>query len=142
MHLPRWYVKPKTLGAGGTIDLDEYEAEALPARRQLVTSRHLLPVEQVADQWSARGRTSDVKDLSLTVEIDGRPYAPAFLLDPTLDPVAVEHLALVLSELSAWSKWQFFTSKNGSLGGDTPLDAIRKGNRDGANRAARAFLDR
>ena len=142
MHRPRWYVKPKTLGVGGTIDLDEYEAEALPARRQLVTDRHMLPVEEVSARWSGRGRTSGVADLLLTVEIDGRPYAPAFLLDPTLDPMAVEHIALLLGALSAWSKWQFFTSKNGSLGGDTPLDAIRKGKLDGVNRAAGAFLDR
>lgn len=142
MRIPRWYVKSKPPKSGGTINLDEYEAEALPARRALVTSRQLLPFQEVADQWLRRGRPSRVAVVLLTIEIDTRLLAPAFLLDPKLDPVELEHIALLLGELSAWSKWQFFTSRNSSLAGDTPLDAIRKENFDLVERAAKAFLDR
>jgi hypothetical protein len=142
MRGPRWYVKSKTPGSGGTVDLDEYEAEALPARRQLVTSRQLLPLQEVSDRWLRRGGTSPVADLLLTVEVDKRFFAPAFLIEPTLNPVELERIVVLLGTLSAWSKWQFFTSKNASLGGDTPLDAVRKGNFDLVERAAKAFLDR
>lgn len=136
MHVPKWY------GKSGTVDLDAFEAEALPFRRQLVADGVLLPRQEMSEQWAARNSTNVAISDSFAVDVDGKWYVPTFLLDPALSPKAFEDILALLGDLPAWSKFHFFTSKNASLGGVTPLDSLRQGNPDRVNRAARAFAER
>jgi hypothetical protein len=48
-------------------------------------------------------------------------------------------MAKRLGKLPGWSKWQFFTTRKGSLGGATPLDALKRGQFDDVEAAAEAF---
>lgn len=131
-----WYTK------SGAVDFDKFEAEALPYRRQLVSDGKLLLLEDMSEQWAARSEASGAATDFFTVEVDGRTYGPAFFLDPTLSPKGLGEVTGVLGDLPGWSKWQFFTSKNGSLGGITPLEALKAGKRDVVERAACAFAER
>jgi len=136
MQIPSWYTK------SGAIDFDKFEAEALPYRRQLVADGKLLLLEDMSKQWAARSETRGAATDLFTVEVDGRTYGPAFFLDPTLSPEDLGEVSGLLGDLPGWSKWYFFTSKHGSLGAITPLEALKAGKRDHVERAARAFVER
>ncbi|TXC80591.1 hypothetical protein [Paraburkholderia azotifigens] len=136
MNVPSWYVK------SGTIDFDKFEAQALSYRRELVSAGKLLLVENMSEQWAACNEPNWAATGFFTVEVDGRPYGPAFFLDPTFSTKELGEVAKLLGNLPGWSKWYFFTSKHGSLGGETPLEALKAGKHDIVKRAARAFAER
>jgi hypothetical protein len=77
-----------------------------------------------------------------TVEVDGDRLYPAFFADPELDRQQLETVAKELRELPGWSKWQFFTTPKASLGGRTPLDALKTGKLQEVRRAAVGFAER
>jgi hypothetical protein len=136
MQLPRWYAE------SGTIDLGEYEAEALPFRRRLVDDGELLPLKEVSDRWADRSESEGAANGFFYVEVDGCTYAPAFFLDPTLSPKDLTEITGLLGTLPGWSKWHFFTSRKASLAGATPLDALKEGKLERVKRAARGFAER
>lgn len=73
---------------------------------------------------------------------DGRRLYPSFLADN-----AVEHrdLIAVVKLLGDWdnfTKWRFFISGKGSLGGLTPLEALRQGRLRQVMRTAEGFAER
>lgn len=136
MHIPHWYAK------SGTVDLDRFEAEALPFRRRLVDDGVLVPLPEASDKWAARSAPNYIASGFFTVDVDGHPYAPAFFLDPALSPKALEGITGLLGNLPGWSKFQFLTARNASLGGATPLDALKEGKQELVERAARAFAER
>lgn len=77
-----------------------------------------------------------------TVDIGSERLYPAFYADPALDRRKLERVAKELGELPGWSKWQFFTTPKASLGGVTPLDALKQGRYTETRRAAIGFLER
>jgi hypothetical protein len=98
------------------IDGDAFEAEAAPYRRQLVLDGLLLPLGD---------RMPDSRVFA--VDVDGEQYVPAFYLSPENDPRLFGDITELLGELPGWSKWQFFMRAKASLGGVTPVNALRTG---------------
>lgn len=76
------------------------------------------------------------------IEDQATRYYPAFYLDVRYERRHLEDTAKLLGDLPGGSKWQFFTSPKGSLGGLTPLDALLKGMLQQVKVAAEGFAQR
>ena len=111
------------------IDWDAFEAEAAPYRRHLVRDGLLVPVGD---------RTPDRRVFA--VSVDGDDYLPAFYLSADNDQ-ALGDVTELLDDLPGWSKWQFFMTAKASLGGVTPVEALKAGNVDRVKRAALALVE-
>lgn len=72
----------------------------------------------------------------------GKHLYPAFFTDPKYVRRDVEKVSQALGDLPGPSKWQFFTTGKGSLGGRTPLVALAKGDIDSVLVAAAGFRER
>ena len=77
-----------------------------------------------------------------SVDMAGEAYFPAFYADPRINRRLLEGVSKILGELSGWSKWQFFTQPKESLGGVTPIAALRSGKSADVRRAAQGFVER
>jgi hypothetical protein len=76
------------------------------------------------------------------VELDGTRLYPAFYADPCYDRKQLWAVTKRLGELPDGSKLQFFQTPKGSLGGLTPLQALRLGQAAAVNIAAEGFGSR
>lgn len=125
--------------------LVDAKSSALRARIELVGRRELLPPSNLRDLL---GITRQALNKALhanrifALEVSGENFYPAFYGDARLDRRKVERVTKALGDLSGWSKWQFFTTPKGSLGGLTPLEALRKGRVSETLRAADGFAER
>jgi hypothetical protein len=128
----------------GALDRSALNEQARIAREHLVASKQLL---EPAEMWGLLGITRQalskaVGDNRLFVlEVGGGQYYPAFFADPGVERKALGKVAKRLGKLPGWSKWQFFTTGKGSLGGATPLDALKRGQVDQVEAAAEAFAN-
>jgi hypothetical protein len=113
--------------------------ELLVYSGELVTSQRLAETLGVTRQAVQQGR--EARRL-FSLEARGEDYFPSFYADPGLDRKVLEDITRVLGDLPAAEKWAFFTTRRGSLGDLTPLDALRKGKRAQVERAAEAFAER
>ncbi|WP_156909327.1 hypothetical protein [Ottowia thiooxydans] len=68
-------------------------------------------------------------------------YFPAFYGDSRYDRKHLEAVTKVLGELPGGSKLQFFLTRKGSLGGDTPLQALAAGRVAKVKDVAAAFAE-
>ena len=73
---------------------------------------------------------------------DGSAQYPSLFADPRIDQRHVKAVCRRLGDLPGGSKWQFFTTPKGSLGGITPLDSVQLGMREKVLRAAEGFAER
>ena len=62
------------------------------------------------------------------VKQNGQRLYPSFFTDPTLKRRQLIAVTRLLNDLDGFAKWQFFVTGKGSLGGLTPLEALRQGN--------------
>lgn len=76
------------------------------------------------------------------VERDGVRLYPSFFADATLDRRQLVAVLKLLGDLNSSTKWRFFTSGKGSLGGLTPLEALRQGKLRQVKRTAEGFAQR
>lgn len=77
-----------------------------------------------------------------TVEVDGEQYYPALYLDPQLDRRQLEQVTKALGDLPGPSKLQFFLRAKHSLGGITPLQALKQGRFEQVRASALGFAQR
>ena len=88
-------------------------------------------VESLAESVAARRLFS--------VPVGDKSYLPSFYCEPG---VAREDLELIIPWLepyAPWTKFVFFTSRKISLGGSTPVQALRRGDFPSVLRAVRSF---
>ena len=76
------------------------------------------------------------------LQLDGRRLLPAVYLEPDLDRRTLRAVNRALCPLGPGSKLQFFLNPKVSLGGLTPTDAIRAGQRRAVVVAAESFSAR
>ena len=76
------------------------------------------------------------------LEIDGVLYLPAFFAECALNRDWLEDVTLLMGNLSGAQKWVFFSRPKGSLGGITPLEALRQGRVDAVAISAKGFAER
>jgi hypothetical protein len=113
--------------------------EALIKKKQLVTAlefQHLMGWTTRQAVWKAE-KCHRVFYLSYGAE----RYFPAFYGDPTYDRKKLEDVTKVLGDLPGGSKLQFFLTRKGSLGGDTPLQALAAGRFAKVKDLAAAFAE-
>ena len=73
---------------------------------------------------------------------NGQQLYPSFFTDPTLKRRQLIAVTRLLEDLDGFTKWQFFVTGKGSLGGLTPLAALRQGNLRQVKATARGAADR
>ena len=138
----------RTIPAGHAetgVNLDEFEKSATSTREALVRAGELLPA---AEMWTKLGITRQGLSKAVkagnyfTVDVGPKAYYPAFYTSTDIDRKALTSVSALLGQLPGWSKWQFFTTRKGSLGDVTPLDALRKGKLESVQAAAKAFAER
>jgi len=113
--------------------------------QQYVSCGDLLPLGLLAQRL---GTTVDSLAESIlagrlfTVAAGGKHYLPAFLAEPGVSRADLEAVIPVIASRDPWSKFVFFTSRKISLGGSTPLQALRRGDLPAVLRAALSFANR
>ena len=116
----RWIEYARELvGAGTLLGAPEFAARLRWGDRAL---NHALAVNRV-----------------FFVDCQGVHLFPAFYADPQYRRQQLEAVSRTLGALPGGSKWQFFTSLKGSLGGCTPLEAMVRGDFRQVTMAAEAF---
>lgn len=73
---------------------------------------------------------------------NGEKLYPAFFADSAYKHRQLVALTKLLTDLDGFTKWQFFTTPKGSLGGLTPLEALRQGKFQKVKATARGFAER
>jgi hypothetical protein len=128
-----------------TQPLAAFESQADAARAKLVAQQEVIPAGVLLDKlhFTRQALSKAVKTHRLfTVDILGDRLFPAFFADSEFDRRKLESVAKELGELPGWSKWQFFTTRKASLGGETPLEALKRGRYAEVRRAAIGFAER
>ena len=73
---------------------------------------------------------------------DGEKWYPSFFSDSSLERRQLAAVTKLLDGLPAGSKWQFFVTGKGSLGGLTPVEALRLRRFQRVKDTARGFAER
>jgi len=136
--------KPLDMPSPGedTASIQALSEQAQRNRRALIKKKALISSMQL---WQALSLTRQAVSAAtrsgrlFVVEVDGDVYYPAFFADGSVDRSTLEKVSKQLGRLPGWTKWDFFTSARGSLGGISALDALRKGKVDEVMRTAKAF---
>lgn len=76
------------------------------------------------------------------VMLHGEKWYPSFFSDSSLEQRQLAAVTKLLDGLPAGSKWQFFVTGKGSLGGLTPVEALRLQKFQRVKDAARGFAER
>lgn len=122
------------------------EAEAtLHAQRAKVIEREMLGSAAFCEEmgWTRQALSKAVKSHRVFfVERQGTRYFPAFFAWDALSRSQLQTVCKRLGELSGWEKWQFFTTPKGSLGCQTPLEALKSGQYKETLTAADGFAAR
>lgn len=129
----------------GPEQLDQMHLEALAARRALVEAGEVVGSEKFAELLGVTRQALSKAvgaNRMFFIQVDGRRYYPRFFADPGLDRNKLEECCRALQDLPGGEKWVFFTLPKGSLGGATPLDALRQGKYAQVLTAARGFAQR
>jgi len=113
---------------------------------ELVTRGELVPSEVLAKALGI-SRQAIHKGLKgkrfFALETGGRElYYPTFFADKDLREAGLDEALAILASENAWSKWLFFTTPSGFLGGLKPIEALRRNKREQVLTAARAYLER
>jgi len=124
-------------GAASTLVLDT--TEAMIEKGQLVGPDAFKELMG----WSTRQALSKA---ALTHRVFYVPYKaeryyPAFFADPAYERKHLEAVSRLLGDLPGGSKLQFFLTKKGSLGGETPLQALAHGRLAKVRDVAAAFAE-
>ena len=82
------------------------------------------------------------KEIVFYVEEHGSRRYPAFNAEPKFERRPLAAVSRRLSGLPAGSKWQFFRTPKGSLGGLRPLEALLQGKVAAVKRCAEGFATR
>lgn len=136
---PREQSPARVAEPGQLYDTARRNRESLVASGDLVTSQRLAEALGISRQAVQQGR--EARRL-FSLEARGEDYFPSFYADPGLDRRVLEDISRALGDLPGAEKWVFFTTRRGSLGDVTPLDALREGKRAQVERAAAAFAER
>jgi hypothetical protein len=129
--------RPKQVVAAAPLVLDT--TEAMVEKGQLVT-----PVEfQELMGWATRQAVWKAAESQRVFYLDYKAerYFPTFYAAPAYDRKHLEAITKVLGDLPGGSKLQFFLTRKGSLGGDTPLQALAAGRFAKVKDIAAAFAE-
>ena len=136
---------PRAQTAKPATPVDPLTAGVTAARSALLESRQVVPSKAICAtlSFSRQALSQAVKEHRMfRLVVGSQRLYPAFYADTSLDRQQLESVAKELGNLPGWSKWQFFTTPKASLGGATPLEALKDGRFNDARRAAVGFAER
>jgi hypothetical protein len=126
--------------------INSAKARSEKIKQELVASGEVLLAKDFADlagisrQAVHKGMRSGTY---FALQPGGRElYYPAFLADKELRALGLNDALMILADETPWNKWLFFTTPLGSLGGKTPLQALRNRSKEQVLTAARAYCER
>ncbi len=115
------------------------EFERLVAKKLLMDSAEFVG----AMDWTRQALSKALAANRVFYVQHGRHrYYPKFFSEAQYDRRQIEAVCQTLGELPGASKWQFFSTPKGSLGGKTPLEALKSGKFSMVKAAAEGFLQR
>jgi hypothetical protein len=124
---------------------DARDAVVLDSTEAMINKGQLLtPVEfQNLMGWATRQAVWKAAESNRVFYLTYKAerYFPAFYGDPSYDRKHLEAVTKVLGDLPGGSKLQFFLTRKGSLGGDTPLQALAAGRFAKVKDVAAAFAE-
>lgn len=137
--------KPKALPQDFDAWLQGQQSGAVAEVAVLVRGGALLPSAVFAERM-AFTRQALSKALAahrvFSVSHEGQPHFPVFFADTRLDRRQVQRVCQRLGTLPGGAKLQFFMQAKASLGGHTPVDALRTGLYEATLVAAEGFQQR
>lgn len=119
--------------------------QADKARAALVSGQAVISAEELMGRLGCSEeffRRAVRQGRIFTVDVSGNIYYPGFYSDPELAWNDIGRVVRALDGLGGWLKWSFFTTPKGSLGGLTPLQALRRGMTTEVVTAAHGFAER
>ncbi|AMN46458.1 hypothetical protein ACG33_04955 [Steroidobacter denitrificans] len=126
--------------------LDSARQRGRTIKHELVAKGELVSAAALADALGiSRQAVHKAAKASrlFSLEAGGREhYFPAFQADPDVRAGGLEDVLAILRSESDWSKWVFFTTPSGSLGGITPVQGLSQGRKEAVLAAARAYIER
>lgn len=124
----------------------EQEALVHPGYAENYVSKvGLVPEHEFAarSNWSSKQLIRAIASQRVFfVEVEGIRKFPTFFLETQYSRRQLEAITRAMGGLHGGSKLQFFVSPKGSLGGITPLVALRQGNYKLVKSCAQAFAER
>lgn len=127
------------------------EADEDASVRRTIDSVGAADVPRLVDESAFRSRWKGTPEslaraiasgAVFVVTRDGRRLVPSFFVDGALAYRRLSAVAKLLFPVGNHAKWLFFVTPKASLGGLTPLDALRKGMLQQVKVAARGFAER
>jgi hypothetical protein len=110
--------------------LQDMQRDALQARRTMVRNGELLSADELCRRRGiSSGRLARMLESGsvFSVEVDGVEYYPALLADPAYNSRRLAALCRILWPVEPMSRLGFLTTRRGSLGDMTPLEAMQTG---------------
>jgi hypothetical protein len=138
--MPPSSAKPKSFDE---ILADAYRRAELRVRES-VQRGDLVPLEVIAQRMGSTHESITEAVWAgrlFSVPVGQRVFFPAFFADRGLRREDLEFVIPGLASREPWSKLAFFTTPKEMLGGRTPVDALKRGERDLVKRLALAFND-
>lgn len=101
-------------------------------------------VESLMSEDEFRARCAGLRGVlaQFFVTKDGQRLYPSFLADSTVGHRDLIAVVKLLGDWDNFTKWRFFVSGKGSLGGLTPLEALKQGRLRQVMRTAEGFAER
>lgn len=122
-----------------------HAAWVLDTTEAMVDTGQLVPPTEFKDLmgWASRQAVWKAAESHRVFYLtyNAERYFPTFYCDPTYDRRHLEAVTKVLGDLPGGSKLQFFLTCKGSLGGDTPLQALASGRVAKVKDVAAAFAE-
>ena len=117
----------------------------LDSTAAMVKKGQLVPPELFRELmgWTTRQAVWKAVDSQRVFYIDHKAerYFPTFYADPAYVRKHLEAVTQVLADLPGGSKLEFFLTRKGSLGGETPLQALAAGRVDKVRDVAAGFAE-
>lgn len=115
-------------------------------RSELEQSGQLISAQELAQRLAVSNQAvSKALKSGRLFALDGsggRLLYPAFYADGKVSRRDLEAVTRALGDIPASSKWQFFTNPKASLEGISPLEALRRGQREAVMVSAGGFVER
>lgn len=125
--------------------LERNEHRSEQGARALIRKKALLPPTVFCERMSWTKQSLSKALLAnrvFFVEEEGMRYYPAFFADRSMERRHLEAVSKLLGDMPGSAKLQFFDTAKGSLGGVTPLQALKEGKFEAVKTAAAAFAER
>jgi hypothetical protein len=128
-----------------SLHTEEHQPPLIDSIDNLIRQGHLVPLREFQALMGWTSPRSVARALAayriFAMDVEGQPYFPAFFADAVYSRRHLSAVTKQLGDLPDGAKLQFFGSRKGSLGGQTPLEALAAGRLEIVLRLAAAHAE-